>query len=284
MKSPCSKAIILAAGRGSRMQKQIEDVVLTEEERVLADTGQKGMLPFEKGPFLNYSIDDLIKAGYRELCLVVGPNDPFICQYYDREAPHLFPDLSISYAYQDVPLGTAHALRFTESFVHGEPFVVLNADNLYSVPVLCILRETLETYAMIGYDAAGFRYEDDRLHRFGLIETHNGYLSQIVEKPEDPWSFKVNDTLSTLDDHPVIISGQTLVSMNIWRFPGDTIFDACRRTPISSRNEYELPNTAALLLREGVRIKVYYACEHVPDLTNRRDIVLVRRQIQEPLE
>jgi glucose-1-phosphate thymidylyltransferase len=263
------------------MQKQIEGVVLTEEERTLADAGQKGMLPFEKGPFLNYSLDYLVKAGYRELCLVIGPNDPFIHQYYDCEAARLFPDLTISYAYQDVPLGTAHALCFTESFVDGEPFVVLNADNLYSVPVLRILRETPETSAMIGYDAKGFRYKDDRLHRFGLIETRGGYLSRIVEKPEDPWGFKVDDTLFTPDNHPIHISGQTLVSMNIWRFPGDTIFDACRRTPISKREEYEIPNTVALLIEERVEVKVYYVCEHVPDLTSRRDIALVRRQLRE---
>lgn len=281
MKSLCSKAIVLAAGRGSRMQREVEGVILTEEEQVLADAGQKGMLPFERGPFLNYIIDHLVKAGYRELYLVVGPNDPFIRQYYDREASRLFPNLSISYAYQDVPLGTAHALCFTESLVSGEPFVVLNADNLYSIPVLRMLRETSLAYAMIGYDAEGFRYEDDRLHRFGLIETQGGYLSRIVEKPEDPWSFKANDTLSTLDDRPVHISGHTLVSMNIWRFPGDSIFDACRRTPISQRHEYELPNTVALLLQEGVRIKVYYVCEHVPDLTSRKDIALVRRQLRE---
>lgn len=277
----CSKAIILAAGRGSRMQREIEGVALTEEERRLADAGQKGMLPFEKGPFLNYSLSNLAEAGYQSLCIVVGPGDPFVRQYYEKEGARLFPDLSISYAFQDVPHGTSHALCFTAPFVGSEPFVVLNADNLYTVRVLSALRETTEPYAMIGYDAAGFRYEDDRLSHFGLIETRNGYLSRIVEKPEDPWIFKVCDNLETPEGDTVPLVDRTLVSMNIWRLPSDGIFDACRRTPISARGEYELPNTVGMLVGEQARFKVFYACEHVHDLTSRRDIELVHRQLRE---
>jgi uncharacterized caspase-like protein len=50
------------------------------------------------------------------------------------------------------------------------------------------------------------------------------------------------------------------------------IVDACRRVPISSRGEFELPEAVGLALREGVPVRAVCLSAPVLDLSRRTDI------------
>jgi glucose-1-phosphate thymidylyltransferase len=62
--------------------------------------------------------------------------------------------------------------------------------------------------------------------------------------------------------------------MNLWAVT-PAIVDACRRVPISSRGEFELPEAVGLALREGVPVRAVQLSAPVLDLSRRTDIARV---------
>jgi hypothetical protein len=142
---------------------------------------------------------------------------------------------------------------------------------------------------VVAYDRLGFNETTrGRIEFFAVVETNEGYLSRIVEKAEHPEQFVVQDFLYTTGGREMEVNGRVLVSMNLWCF-GPEIMDACRKVPrhmprrAGKQGEYELPDAVALLLGEGRRFVVYYACEDVLDLTRPEDIEIVGHQIRKNL-
>ena len=80
-KPSMQKAVVLARGLGTRMQKPDTSVDLDDRQAALADSGLKAMIPIGR-PFLDYVLSALGDAGYREVCLVVAPNQDVVRQYY----------------------------------------------------------------------------------------------------------------------------------------------------------------------------------------------------------
>ena len=101
------KAVILARGLGTRMRKADGSARATDDQAAVANTGVKAMIPIVR-PFLDYVLSDLADAGYRRVCLVIGPEHDEVRAYYGKE---LRPErLSIEFAVQTEPLGTADAV------------------------------------------------------------------------------------------------------------------------------------------------------------------------------
>ena len=65
------KAVILARGLGRRMRKT-DGASLRDDQQAVAATGVKALVPIDR-PFLDYVLTALADAGYRQICLVVGP-------------------------------------------------------------------------------------------------------------------------------------------------------------------------------------------------------------------
>ena len=82
MSAPLAKAVILAAGRGSRMREPRSDVLLERAQAEMADRGLKGMIPIAGRPFLDYVLSALADAGYEHACLVIGADHDLVRTYY----------------------------------------------------------------------------------------------------------------------------------------------------------------------------------------------------------
>jgi CTP:molybdopterin cytidylyltransferase MocA len=65
------KAVILAAGRGTRMQQAHDSAGLNAGQSAAARSGLKAMMPVSR-PFIDYVLSGLADAGYRRVCLVIG--------------------------------------------------------------------------------------------------------------------------------------------------------------------------------------------------------------------
>ena len=126
------KAVILAAGSASRMQDNLERFITDERERAVVRTGEKMAARFARFPFLDYQMLNLIHAGLTKVSIVLGKEDSFFIDHYDRIAETVFPELDIRYSFQHLPDGTAHAVLAAEAFVEDDRFLVLNGDNNYS--------------------------------------------------------------------------------------------------------------------------------------------------------
>ena len=123
--APPTKAVILARGLGSRMRKEANGVELSEEQSKAASAGVKAMISVGR-PFLDHVITALADAGFTEVCLVIGPEHDMIRDYYDSVEKSR---VTISYAVQEEPLGTANAVLAAEEFAGQDRVLVINSDN-----------------------------------------------------------------------------------------------------------------------------------------------------------
>ena len=260
------RAVILARGLGTRMRRAAPEVSLNERQAEIADTGVKALIPIER-PFLDYVLASLADAGYRRICLVIGPEHDVMREYYGQT---LRPRrLEIDFAIQAEPLGTADAVAAAKQFADSEDFVVLNSDNYYPVESLAALR-TLETPGLPGFQRdgllSGSNIPPERIFKFAVIQVDpDGFLQRIVEKP-DP------QTLATFPE-PIC------VSMNVFRF-SPAIFEACARIEPSARGELELPDAVRYAMdRLGQRFRVVPFNAPVLDLSSRADVAPVAREL-----
>jgi dTDP-glucose pyrophosphorylase len=262
------RAVILAGGLGTRMRTPEATVVLDPDQDAYAALGQKGMIPVGR-PFLDHILSGLADAGIGRVCLVIGPEHHGVREYYD--GPGRPRRVTLDYAIQLRPLGTANAVLAAESWADGDSFLTLNADNLYprrALESLCELpRAGLAGFRRSTLLRDGFIAEA-RILAFALIEADSeGYLTRIVEKP-DP------ETARSFGADP-------LVSMNAWTLP-PTIFDACRAIRPSPRGELELQDAVRRGIESGAeRYRVVPIDEGVLDLSSRSDVPLVTALLRE---
>ncbi len=258
------RAIVLARGLGTRMRAPDSAAHLTSEQQRAADKGVKAMMPVNGRPFLDFILGSLADAGIRRVALVAAPDHAVVRHYYEVEAPP--GRVRLDFVVQPEALGTANAVLVTESWVAGDSFLVINADNLYPVPALGQLASLPEP-GLPAFEpqelVASSNIPPERIRSFAILDVdEQGYLVGIVEKP--------NKTLPP--------ARGSYISMNCWRFD-QRIFRACREVPKSERGEFELPEAVGLAVRQGVKFKTFPARGPVLDLSTRADAADVARRL-----
>src|ERR1041384_2276082 len=142
------KAVILARGLGTRMRKAESAAHLDASQSAIADSGIKAMIPIDR-PFLDYVLHALAEAGYRRICLVIGPEHTVVRDYYGQ---NLKPNrIHITFAVQENPLGPPNAVAAAEQFAAADPFLVINSDNYYPLDALKALRQ-LDFPGLAGFE------------------------------------------------------------------------------------------------------------------------------------
>lgn len=263
--APATKAVVVAAGLGTRMQRPDPSVALTPEQHAAADAGMKALVPVPR-PFLDYALAALADAGITDACIVVSPRSAAIREHYSRAG--VVTRLRIHFAVQYEPLGSADAVLAAEEFTRGEPFLVVNSDNRYPAPALARLRAEPGP-AVIAYSRAGLARSGaipaERIRAYALLDARDGVLRRLVEKP-DPHTF-------------ASFPPDTRVSMNSWRLTSE-IFRACRDVQPSPRGELELPLAVQYGIDVlGMRFTVVESDAEVLDLSSRADIPVVERRL-----
>lgn len=267
------KLVVLARGLGTRMRETNGATVLDSRQAALADMGIKTMIPlvFENRgdseacprPFLDYVLSAAADAGFRRVCLVIGPEQEAIRRHYGEEG--ITQRLAISFACQAEPKGTADAVAAAESFAGDDPFAVINSDNYYPVEAFRALRsQSGNAVALFEREAmlAGSNVPAERIARFAVAKIDaRGFLECIIEKPDE--------TVLAVLPKPI------LLSMNCWRF-GPAMFRACRAISPSPRGEYEIPDAVQYTINElGEEFRAVTIQAPVLDLTSRGDIAPV---------
>jgi NDP-sugar pyrophosphorylase family protein len=131
------RAVVLARGLGTRMRARNAVADLTPEQARAADAGLKAMMPLNGRPFLDYVLSAIADASVAHVGLIVAPDHTAIREYYENGGRPT--RVHLDYIVQPEALGTANALLAAESWCGSDPFLVLNADNLYPVAVLSAL-------------------------------------------------------------------------------------------------------------------------------------------------
>ncbi|WP_203568713.1 nucleotidyltransferase family protein [Aestuariimicrobium ganziense] len=251
------KAVIMARGLGSRMRKQADGVELTPEQQAAADSGVKAMISVGR-PFLDHVISAIADAGFTDICLVIGPEHDVIRDYYtalDKQR------VTISYAVQDEPLGTANAYLAAAEFAGDDRVLVINSDNHYPTDAVALLQQTTHS-ACLGFDVealiAKSNIPADRVNAFALVTTDDDrHLDTIVEKPTA--------------EQRAAVGERPMVSMNCWLL-GPAVLEAARHIPLSARGEYELVDAVRAAKDAGEVIEVVPVKAGVLDMSSRADI------------
>ena len=189
-----TKAIIPVAGWGTR-RLPITKVV------------EKSMLPVGNRPLVDYSVQDLIKAGVKDIYMVVSNVEP--CQvrafYQDNlalnrylvdrgkadkldKAKTLPDDVKIHYVAQDpsAKYGTAVPIAMAvEEFKIDEPVLVFMGDDFVWNPGGESAAEAL-VKASGGDKAAilGVEIDKNNVEKYGVLSEKDGNLVGVVEKPK----------------------------------------------------------------------------------------------------
>ena len=266
MSGSASKAVILAAGRGTRMQKPDPAARLSPEQAAAADSGIKALMPIGGRPFLDYVLSRLADGGMREICLIVAPGYSPIRERYEEAPPVRF---RLEFAVQAEPLGTANAMLAAERFTEGQDFLALNSDNYYPLDAYRALRDLGEPGLPVFEREtllAKSNFLRERVAKYAVLQVgRDGYLERIVEKPD-----------------PSDVGGdEVLLSMNLWRF-STRIFEACRRVPRSDRGEHELPQAVQWAITNLAERFRAVRCEGgVLDLSARADVASVGERLRD---
>jgi dTDP-glucose pyrophosphorylase len=268
------RAVILARGLGRRLRTADPSAHLTAAQQRAADAGLKAMMPIDGRPFIDYALSALADADLTDVALVVALDHGALRTHYASTPPSR---VRVSFVVQREPLGTANAILAAESWCAGEPFLAMNADNLYPVRVLADLA-ALEEPGLPVFDAEDLvrtsNIPAERVQAFALIHVDpQGYLASIVEKPTNMILRAAPDPQSPDGGH-----SNTLVSMNCWRFDR-RIFAACRDVERSPRGEYELPEAVGLAVSRGMRFRAIPSKGPVLDLSRRSDAIELARRL-----
>ncbi|QCS43313.1 bifunctional sugar-1-phosphate nucleotidylyltransferase/acetyltransferase [Natrinema versiforme] len=155
------KAVVLAAGQGTRM-------------RPLSESVPKPMLPVADRPLAAHTVDAAIEAGTDEIVLVIGYEAETVRDYFGAE----YRGVPVSYAVQAEQAGTADAVNAARDHLEG-PFAVLNGDNLYDQAAIDRLFDACPAICAI---------EVERPSNYGVLSTEPGgdRVTEIVEKPDEP--------------------------------------------------------------------------------------------------
>ncbi|WP_290777842.1 UTP--glucose-1-phosphate uridylyltransferase GalU [Exiguobacterium sp. UBA5002] len=194
MKKPIKKAIIPAAGLGTRFLPATKAM-------------PKEMLPILDKPTIQYIVEEAAAAGIEDIIIVTGKHkraieDHFDHQYELEAALQASGKLdllekvcastnlaNIFYVRQKEQKGLGHAIWTARQFIGDEPFAVLLGDDIVESETPAI-RQLMDAYEETGQSVIGVQeVEPKETHRYGIIDPldKEGRLYPVrrfVEKPE----------------------------------------------------------------------------------------------------
>lgn len=162
------KAVILAAGKGTRMGP-------------LTENRPKVMLPIVNRPLLEHIILTLKISGIREFFLVVGYYKEKIMEYFGNGSRL---GIKIEYIEQHSQKGTADAIAVARDFVNGR-FLVANGDVMAGIP-------DIKKMILAKGDVVLAAKKVADPGQYGVLYVKGNKVSKIVEKPEHPESDLAN--------------------------------------------------------------------------------------------
>jgi dTDP-glucose pyrophosphorylase len=114
MTTKINKAVVLAAGRGTRMRELTAEV-------------PKPMIEVRGKPVLQHIVEGLRDAGMPELLIVVGYHADAVRNFFGDGSRHT---VAIQYVTQTVQDGTGRVVDLSHDFVDDSPFVLSYGDIL----------------------------------------------------------------------------------------------------------------------------------------------------------
>jgi dTDP-glucose pyrophosphorylase len=237
------KALILAAGRGSRLGEH-------------PDEGNKCMLRLFGKPLVQYSLENAVGAGAKEVVMVVGHRAEAIINAFGIE----FQGVRIRYVIQDEPRGLVHAIETAADPIDGDDFMLFLADEILWQPRHVPMLELFESEELFVVCGVVHEEDHDQIRKtYSLIEDERDRrIYRLIEKPRRPSS----DVRGT--GNCVFRSG---------------IFDYVELTPINqSRGEKELPDLIQCAIDDGHMVRAFDIGDGYVNINTPDDILQAEKE------
>ncbi len=213
-----AKAVILAAGRGTRMGELTADL-------------PKPMLDLGGRPILEHLLERLIEAGYSEALIVTGYRAEAIENHFRGYR------LPLRFVRQPEPDGTATAALLAREFVGCSDFLLTFGDILADAScyrqILDQLRGEPAAEAIVGV-----KHVEDPYRGAAVYVDGDGRVTRIVEKP------------------PRGESATNWNSAGIYAARA-SLFPELERVSKSPRGEYELTSAVSRLIETGTLLRLF---------------------------
>lgn len=161
------KGIILAGGAGTRLYP-------------LTKVTSKQLLPVYNKPMINYPLETLIKAGIKDILIIVAPDHAG--DFLKLLGSGTKFNCDFTYEIQDKPEGLAQAFLIGENFIGEDSTTLILGDNLF---------EDDFTQAIQSFTTGGrvFAKQVPDPQRFGVVAfDQEQKVTSIEEKPAQPKS------------------------------------------------------------------------------------------------
>ena len=168
---------IMAGGFGTRL-------------RPLTDNCPKPMLPVGRKPLLETIILSLKEQGFYRFYISTHYLPEIIQQYFGDGEKF---EVQIQYVHESEPLGTGGALGLLPKDRPDLPIIMMNGDVLTKLNYA----ELLNHHEKNKFDATLCVREDEHRVPFGVIETENQLITNMVEKPT--YHYKINTGIYVLN-------------------------------------------------------------------------------------
>ena len=162
------KGIILAGGRATRL-------------RPLTKITSKQLLPVYNQPMIYYPLQTLLKAGIKEILIIVAPD--YAGQFLNLLGSGREFGADFSYEIQDQPRGLAEAFIIGEKFIDNDSVTMILGDNIFLGQDFSQKIKDFKSGGMI------FAKKVPDPQRYGVVEFgKNNKVLSIEEKPVVPKS------------------------------------------------------------------------------------------------
>ncbi len=155
------KAVIPAAGAGTRLRPHTYSM-----PKILLNVAGK--------PIISYIIDELIEVKELDtIIIIVGHLGDKVQQYIaGRYTKH--KDKKFVFVEQSKMLGLGHAVYMAKEYLNDEPVLIVLGDTIFEFNLAELLGSK--------YSAIGVKEVEDP-RRFGVVESKDGSITRMIEKP-----------------------------------------------------------------------------------------------------
>lgn len=220
------KAVILAAGKGTRMKELTQEI-------------PKPMLSVQGKPILEHILDGLLAAGIREVCIITGWRAEVIESHFGDGSRF---GARIQYARQVVQDGTGKAPEYAKDFVGDSDFLLTYGDILVKPETY---QQMVARWSEGDFSGLLTVTEGEDVTQGGLNFFDDRFcLTRLVEKP----------SAAQLDE--LRATGWLKPGAPVWYNAGiylfrPALFDFTSRLQKSPRNEYELTDAISAMVSSG---------------------------------
>ena len=162
------KALITSGGHGTRL-------------RPITHTQNKHLIPIANKLMLQFALEFARDAGIIDVGIVINSDD--------KSIKNAFGDgtdlgLQLTYIPQDAPLGLAHVVKISESFIGDDNFIFYMGDNI----LIGGIKKFIDDFEKNSSNCHLVLSKVPVPNRFGVAEVVDDRIVSIEEKPDNPKS------------------------------------------------------------------------------------------------